>query len=71
MGVTAERLKSLELIDSVLEEPLGGAHRDPDAMAETIRRALVDSVTRLEQMSADDLLDARYKRLMSFGSYKD
>ncbi len=71
MGVTAERLKSLDLIDAVLEEPLGGAHRDIDAMANTIKAALIDATKRLEQMSMDELLDTRYKRLMAFGSFKD
>ncbi|MGE5624993.1 MAG: acetyl-CoA carboxylase carboxyl transferase subunit alpha [Bacillota bacterium] len=71
MGITAERLKDLGLIDSVLQEPLGGAHRDPDAMATAIKKVLVDSLGRLEQVSMDELLEARYKRFMSFGSFKE
>lgn len=70
MGITAERLKALGLIDAVLQEPLGGAHRDPDAMAATIQSALLDHLGRLEQLSMDELLEVRYKRFMSFGSFK-
>ena len=71
MGITAERLKDLGLIDTVLQEPLGGAHRDPDAMALAIKKVLMDNLGRLEQMSMDELLEARYKRFASFGSFKE
>ncbi|MGH8399151.1 MAG: acetyl-CoA carboxylase carboxyl transferase subunit alpha, partial [Gammaproteobacteria bacterium] len=71
MGITAERLKSLGLIDAVLKEPLGGAHRNADAMAATVKNALSDNLSRLEHVSMDELLEARYKRFMSFGSYKE
>ena len=71
MGITAERLKSLGLIDTVLKEPLGGAHRDPEATAATIKKALLDNLGRLEQLSMDELLEARYKRFISFGSFKE
>ena len=71
MGITAERLKSLGLIDGVLKEPLGGAHRDVDATAATVKKALLDNLTRLERMSIDELLEARYKRFTSFGSFKE
>lgn len=71
MGITAERLKDLGLIDTVLQEPLGGAHRDPDAMALAIKKVLLDSLGRLEQMSMDELLEARFKRFTSFGSFKE
>ena len=71
MGITAERLKELGLIDSVLQEPLGGAHRDPDAMATAIKKVLQDNLGRLEQLSMDELLEARYKRFTSFGSFKE
>ena len=71
MGITAERLKSLGLIDTVLKEPLGGAHRDPEATAATIKKALLDNLGRLEQLSMDELLEARYKRFTSFGSFKE
>ncbi|HLW74050.1 MAG TPA: acetyl-CoA carboxylase carboxyl transferase subunit alpha [Gammaproteobacteria bacterium] len=71
MGITAERLKNLGLIDTVLKEPLGGAHRDPEATAATIKKALLDNLSRLEQLSMDELLEARYKRFTSFGSFKE
>ncbi len=71
MGITAERLKSLGLIDGVLKEPLGGAHRDMDAMAATLKKALMDNLVRLERLSVDELLEARYKRFTSFGSFKE
>lgn len=71
MGITAARLKELKLIDQVLPEPLGGAHRAPDAIAATLKRALTDALARLEKQSMDDLLAARYKRLMAHGSFEE
>ena len=71
MGITAERLKSLGLIDTVLKEPLGGAHRDAEAMASAVKKALLDTLTRLERLSMDELVEARYKRFTSFGSFKE
>ncbi|MHB8423629.1 MAG: acetyl-CoA carboxylase carboxyl transferase subunit alpha [Gammaproteobacteria bacterium] len=71
MGITAERLKSLGLIDAVLKEPLGGAHRNVDAMAASVKSALTDNLSRLEHVSMDELLEARYKRFMSFGSFRE
>jgi len=71
MGITSERLKSLGLIDTVLPEPLGGAHRNPDAMAATLKNAITDALSRLENASMDEVLEARYKRFTSFGSFKE
>ena len=71
MGITAPRLKELKLIDQVLAEPLGGAHRDPDATAATIKRAISDALARIEKGSTDPLLAARHKRLMSYGAYEE
>jgi acetyl-CoA carboxylase carboxyl transferase subunit alpha len=71
MGITAERLKSLGLIDAVLKEPLGGAHREPENMAATVKKALLENLSRLERLSMDELLEARYKRFTSFGSFKE
>jgi acetyl-CoA carboxylase carboxyl transferase subunit alpha len=71
MGVTAERLTELDLVDTVLEEPLGGAHRDPDAMSETVSAALIEQLTRLEDRSPRDRLDERYRRLMAFGRFEE
>ena len=71
MGITANRLKELKLIDQVLPEPLGGAHRDPDAIAATIKRAISDALARLEKSSTDQLLATRHKRLMSYGAFEE
>jgi len=71
MGITAERLKSLGLIDAVLKEPLGGAYREPENMAATVKKALLENLSRLERLSMDELLEARYKRFTSFGSFKE
>ncbi|HKT31982.1 MAG TPA: acetyl-CoA carboxylase carboxyl transferase subunit alpha [Gammaproteobacteria bacterium] len=71
MGITAERLKNLGLIDAVLKEPLGGAHRNVDAMATAIKKALVDNLSRLEHLSMDELLEMRYKRFTAFGTFKE
>ncbi len=67
MGITASRLKSLGLIDKVVNEPLGGAHRDPEAMATNLKKALQEALKQLDEMSTDELLEARYKRLMDYG----
>ena len=71
MGITAERIKELELIDGILEEPLGGAHRDWDEMAETLKKSLSDARSQLDQTPMDELLERRYKKLMSFGRFKE
>ncbi len=71
MRITATELSEFGLVDEVLEEPLGGAHRDPDAMAESIRNALVRHLDELEALSADDLLAQRQRRLQAFGVYKE
>ena len=71
MGVTAERLTELELVDAVLEEPLGGAHRDPDAMAETISGALIENLAHLGELTEEERLSKRYQRLMAFGRYEE
>ncbi|WP_019674867.1 acetyl-CoA carboxylase carboxyl transferase subunit alpha [Arsukibacterium perlucidum] len=67
MGITAERLKELDLIDAVIPEPLGGAHRAPEQMAQTLKKALLKDLEKLQQLDTKTLLDNRYKRLMSFG----
>jgi acetyl-CoA carboxylase carboxyl transferase subunit alpha len=69
LGVTSERLLELKLIDEVVEEPLGGAHRNPDAMAERLQARLVDQVEQLSRLPADQLIAARYQRLMSYGDF--
>ena len=71
MGITASRLKSLGLIDKVVNELLGGAHRDPEAMATNLKKALQEALKQLGAMSTDELLEARYKRLMDYGRTKE
>lgn len=67
MGVTADRVKELDLINNVIDEPLGGAHRNYDAMARNLKNQLKRDLAELQGLSLDDMLDQRYKRLMSFG----
>ena len=69
MGVTSERLKELNLIDDIIEEPLGGAHRNPEETAERLKARLVDQVEQLSRLPTDQLIAARYQRLMSYGEY--
>ena len=71
MGGTAERLKKLGLVDEVLQEPHGGAHRDPVAMAETVKQSIVKHLTELRAMPVTQLLDARQARLRSFGAFRE
>jgi acetyl-CoA carboxylase carboxyl transferase subunit alpha len=67
MGITAKRIKELGLIDSVIEEPLGGAHRDMDQMAAFLKQALKSDLAELDKLSSDELIESRYDKLMSFG----
>ncbi|AMK32512.1 acetyl-CoA carboxylase carboxyltransferase subunit alpha [Pseudomonas mosselii] len=67
MGVTAERLKSLNIVDKVIPEPLGGAHRDPAKMAANVRADLIEQLDMLGKLDNDALLKRRYDRLMSYG----
>ncbi len=67
MGITAERLKGLGIVDKVIGEPLGGAHRDPQAMAEALRKELLAQLKVLTKLDGADLLARRYERLMSYG----
>lgn len=67
MGITATRIKELELIDSVIDEPLGGAHRDMDQMAGMLKQALKTDLAELEGLTKEQLVEKRYDRLMSFG----
>jgi len=68
MGLTAERLNELGLVDNVVSEPLGGAHRDMDQMASNLKEGLLDNLHRLQSKSIDQLLEDRYQRLMSYGA---
>ncbi|MEF8792182.1 acetyl-CoA carboxylase carboxyltransferase subunit alpha [Thiohalorhabdus sp.] len=71
MGITAERIRKFGLIDEVVGEPLGGAHRDPDAMADVLRPILVGHIDHLQAQPMDQLLEERYQRLMSLGSFDE
>jgi acetyl-CoA carboxylase carboxyl transferase subunit alpha len=70
MGVTSSRLEELGIVDQTIPEPLGGAHRDMKAMAATLKEQLVEQVARYSTMDIDDLLERRYRRLMSHGAPK-
>ncbi|KPK11033.1 MAG: acetyl-CoA carboxylase subunit alpha [Acidithiobacillales bacterium SG8_45] len=71
MGITAERLKGLGLVDEILPEPLGGAQRDTDAMAATLKSALISAIKELAKIDPDRLSDLRYDRLMKFGVFEE
>ena len=71
LGITSSRLKELELIDGIIDEPLGSAYRDVDATASNIKQSLLDSLENLDQMGLDKLLETRYQRLMSYGRYTE
>ena len=71
LGITATRLKALGLIDKIVSEPLGGAHRDPDAMMQLMKKALADAWRQLRDKSLDELLAARFEKLVSYGKFKE
>jgi acetyl-CoA carboxylase carboxyl transferase subunit alpha len=71
MRITAAHLNDFGLVDEVLAEPLGGAHRNPKGMAEVIRNALLNSLDELTQLSTDALLEKRQRRIASFGQFKE
>jgi len=71
LGITAERLLSLELVDKIVPEPLGGAHRDWDGMYTNIRKALADTLAEVRHQPLDALLNTRYQRLMAHGRFKE
>jgi acetyl-CoA carboxylase carboxyl transferase subunit alpha len=68
MGVTSSILQDLGIVDATIEEPLGGAHRDLELMAQRIQQHLTDQLDVLQGMSLDDMLEQRYQRLMSYGN---
>lgn len=71
LGITATRLKELGLVDTILNEPLGGAHRNPNELMETLRKSLKEHLTKLQKKSLKQLLDLRYERLLSYGKFKE
>jgi acetyl-CoA carboxylase carboxyl transferase subunit alpha len=70
LGLTAKRLLEHGLIDHIVPEPLGGAHRDPAAMATTLKRTIQDELAKLDALDTADLLERRYRRLRSYGAYE-
>ncbi|MCP4075943.1 MAG: acetyl-CoA carboxylase carboxyltransferase subunit alpha [Gammaproteobacteria bacterium] len=69
LGITADRLHDLGLIDQIIEEPLGGAHRNFDKIALSLKDNLAKNIETLESVSIDKLLDQRYQRLMGYGAF--
>lgn len=71
MGITAARLKALGLIDRIINEPVGGAHRDYQAMATSVKKVVQDGLKSLQALSASELIERRLERLMSYGRFKE
>lgn len=71
LGITANRLKTLGLIDKIVTEPIGGAHRDQDAMMQSMKRALQDGLKSLQAKPLNELLNARFDRIMGYGKFKE
>jgi acetyl-CoA carboxylase carboxyl transferase subunit alpha len=71
MGITAQRLKSLGLIDRIINEPLGGAHRDHEEVSKTLKVTLQEELSQLLKLSIPELVERRFERLMSYGRFKD
>jgi acetyl-CoA carboxylase carboxyl transferase subunit alpha len=71
LGITANRLKTLGLVDKIVNEPLGGAHRDPNAVYQTLRRALQEALSQVQEKPLEALLEARFNKLMAYGRYKE
>jgi acetyl-CoA carboxylase carboxyl transferase subunit alpha len=67
MGITSPQLQEHGLIDDIVPEPLGGGHRDPDAMARNLKSALLRALDEVRELSIERLLEARYERLMAYG----
>ncbi|MDT8409354.1 MAG: acetyl-CoA carboxylase carboxyltransferase subunit alpha [Wenzhouxiangellaceae bacterium] len=70
LGLTARRLKALGLIDRIIREPLGGAHRQPEEVAGRLKEHLISQLQALDQLSTDELLDQRYQRLTTVGAFE-
>jgi acetyl-CoA carboxylase carboxyl transferase subunit alpha len=71
LGITANRLKTLGLVDRVVAEPPGGAHRDPSAIMQTLRKSLMDALSEAQERPIDALVEARFERLMAHGKFKE
>ena len=71
LAITAPRLKELDLIDRIVNEPVGGAHRDPATMARQLHRALADALRELSGLDVDELLRRRHARIAAYGRYTE
>jgi len=71
LGITANRLKTFGLIDKIIAEPLGGAHRDPEVAAQNLKRALTDALRGLAVKRPQELVEERFERLMGYGKFKE
>ncbi len=71
LGITAHRLKALGLVDKIVNEPVGGAHRDPHQMAAFLKRALNDAWRQVGDLKLKDLLERRYERIKGYGRFTD
>jgi acetyl-CoA carboxylase carboxyl transferase subunit alpha len=71
MGITSQRLKGLDLIDRVIDEPLGGAHRDPQDTVSRFKQVLQEELASLDAIEPDKLVESRYKRLQGFGQFRE
>jgi acetyl-CoA carboxylase carboxyl transferase subunit alpha len=71
LGITANRLKTLGLVDKVVSEPLGGAHRDPQAAAQALKKVLAEALRQLREKKPKELVEERLERLMSYGKFKE
>jgi acetyl-CoA carboxylase carboxyl transferase subunit alpha len=71
LGITSSRLKTLGLVDRIVGEPPGGAHRDPAGMMQTLRKALQESLGELQEKPVNQLIEARFERMMSYGKFRE
>ena len=71
MGITASRLKTLGLVDRIVNEPTGGAHRDQRAMAQALKKALQDALRQVADLSPTELVEQRFERVLGYGKYKE
>jgi acetyl-CoA carboxylase carboxyl transferase subunit alpha len=71
LGITSARLKALGLVDKVVNEPLGGAHRDPAEAAKALKKAMQESLRSLQDLSAEQLLERRQERWVNYGKFKE
>ena len=71
LGITSDRLLQLGLVDEVIPEPLGGAHKDPEQVADQVGECLAAQLEELDKLTTESLLEERYQRLLSYGEFKD